>query len=238
MRSHLDAKAMAKSLRQELHNRNIELGHSECLEVVAKQFGFRDWNTMAVEVERTPPKSPEKLLGPIPAGWIYSGTRKELFEAGIEDIEVGFGSVLAFRTKNLDEQPPEGSFGTIMQICRADAYRGKRISFSAEIKADMVAGSATVWMRVDDEKNMAIAFDNLERLTKDGSIKSSTDWTKRKVVLAVPEAGALINFGVYLIGRGKVWARNLEFGLTDELPSFMTRDDVHENPKNLDLKGA
>ncbi len=32
MRSFLDAKAMAKTLRQELQNRKIELGHSECLE--------------------------------------------------------------------------------------------------------------------------------------------------------------------------------------------------------------
>jgi hypothetical protein len=37
MRSFLDAKAMAKTLRQELQNRKIELGHSECLEVVARQ---------------------------------------------------------------------------------------------------------------------------------------------------------------------------------------------------------
>jgi hypothetical protein len=42
MRSYKDAKAMAKSLRDVLAARNVSLSHSECLEVVAQQFGFAD----------------------------------------------------------------------------------------------------------------------------------------------------------------------------------------------------
>jgi hypothetical protein len=47
MRTHKDAKAMAKSLRDSLVNRNVSLTHSECLEIVAQQFGFADWNTLS-----------------------------------------------------------------------------------------------------------------------------------------------------------------------------------------------
>jgi ATP-dependent Lon protease len=47
MRSYKDAKAMAKSLRDVLAARNVSLSHSESLEIVAQQFGYADWNTLA-----------------------------------------------------------------------------------------------------------------------------------------------------------------------------------------------
>lgn len=47
MRTFRDAKAMAKSLRASLADRKIELGHSECLEIVAAQFGQQDWNILS-----------------------------------------------------------------------------------------------------------------------------------------------------------------------------------------------
>lgn len=42
-----DPKTMAKRLRSALADRGIELGHSETLELVARQYGARDWNTFA-----------------------------------------------------------------------------------------------------------------------------------------------------------------------------------------------
>jgi hypothetical protein len=47
MRTIQDFKSMAKSLRDDLAARNLALGHSECLELVARQFGFPDWNTLS-----------------------------------------------------------------------------------------------------------------------------------------------------------------------------------------------
>jgi len=44
-----DAKSMAKSLRDALGNRNVQLTHSDCLEIVARQFGLPDWNTLAAK---------------------------------------------------------------------------------------------------------------------------------------------------------------------------------------------
>lgn len=54
MRTHQDAKAMAKSLRESMTRRNVSLSHGECLEIVAKQFGFADWNTLAARLPATP----------------------------------------------------------------------------------------------------------------------------------------------------------------------------------------
>lgn len=51
MRTYRDAKAMAKSLRDSLAARRLTLSHSECLEIVAQQFGFADWNTLSAKLD-------------------------------------------------------------------------------------------------------------------------------------------------------------------------------------------
>src|SRR6516165_6315185 len=50
MLTHKDAKIMARSLRDALGNRNVLLSHSDCLEIVARQFGLADWNTLAAKL--------------------------------------------------------------------------------------------------------------------------------------------------------------------------------------------
>ena len=50
MRTHRATKAMAKSLRGSLAARNVLLSHGECLEIVAKQLGFADWNTLSAKL--------------------------------------------------------------------------------------------------------------------------------------------------------------------------------------------
>jgi hypothetical protein len=51
MRTCKDAKAMAKSLRNCLAAKSVLLSHSECLEIVAKQFGCADWNTLSAKLD-------------------------------------------------------------------------------------------------------------------------------------------------------------------------------------------
>lgn len=50
MRTYLEAKAMAKSLRTALAAKNIALSHSECLELVSKQLGFDEWNMLSAKI--------------------------------------------------------------------------------------------------------------------------------------------------------------------------------------------
>ena len=51
MRDFRDAKLMAKSLRDELARHKIDLSHSQALELVAAQFGYNDWNTLAAKID-------------------------------------------------------------------------------------------------------------------------------------------------------------------------------------------
>lgn len=51
MRTYMQAKAMAKSLRESLAAKSVSLSHGECLEVVAQQFGFGNWNVLAAKID-------------------------------------------------------------------------------------------------------------------------------------------------------------------------------------------
>ncbi|CAM5314859.1 hypothetical protein MAUB1S_05475 [Mycolicibacterium aubagnense] len=52
MRTFLDAKAMAKTMREALTAKNIEIPHSEALEIVARQFGLETWNILSARIQR------------------------------------------------------------------------------------------------------------------------------------------------------------------------------------------
>ena len=53
-----DHKQQAKRLRTSLAERGVEVTHSEALELVAHQYGARDWNTLAAaDAEVSPPRA-------------------------------------------------------------------------------------------------------------------------------------------------------------------------------------
>lgn len=51
MRSANDIKAMARSIRQSLADRNVTIAHSEALEIVSRQFGFENWNILSAKLK-------------------------------------------------------------------------------------------------------------------------------------------------------------------------------------------
>ena len=55
MRDFRDAKAMAHSLRQALTAKTVSITHSESLELIAKAFGFDNWNILAARIEAAGP---------------------------------------------------------------------------------------------------------------------------------------------------------------------------------------
>jgi uncharacterized glyoxalase superfamily protein PhnB len=60
MRTFLDAKAMAKSLRASLIERQVALSHSECLEIVAQQFALDNWNMLSAKIDAAPGTAAEQ----------------------------------------------------------------------------------------------------------------------------------------------------------------------------------
>lgn len=56
-----DLKAEAKRLRSALADTGQNLSHSQALEALARQHGYRDWNTLHAALGNQPPKPPIAL---------------------------------------------------------------------------------------------------------------------------------------------------------------------------------
>ena len=55
MRDYRDAKAMARRLREALAQRGFALTHTDCLELIARSFGLKDWHVLAALIEAKTP---------------------------------------------------------------------------------------------------------------------------------------------------------------------------------------
>jgi ATP-dependent Lon protease len=67
MRDYRDAKAMARRLREALAHKGLALSHSDCLELIARSFGLKDWQVLAAAMaqdDETPP--PAEAAPPLP----------------------------------------------------------------------------------------------------------------------------------------------------------------------------
>jgi hypothetical protein len=77
MRDFRDAKIMAHALRDALKTKTIEATHSECLELIAKAFGYDNWNILSAKIEAPesrnpgPPASSSSKAAPAPQGTLY-----------------------------------------------------------------------------------------------------------------------------------------------------------------------
>ncbi|MBB3460721.1 glyoxalase superfamily protein [Rhizobium sp. BK377] len=83
MRDFRDAKLMAKTLRQALADRDISLTHSETLEIVARQFGFDQWNILSAKLDEAEGvKSAAGIEPPVPIFRIFSVEKAMEFYCG------------------------------------------------------------------------------------------------------------------------------------------------------------
>jgi ATP-dependent Lon protease len=69
MRDYRDAKAMARRLREALTQKGADFTHSECLELVARSFGLKDWHVLSAMIEAEPSPPPAAQ----PANDVWSG---------------------------------------------------------------------------------------------------------------------------------------------------------------------
>jgi hypothetical protein len=66
MRDFRDAKVMAHSLRDALKAKAMEITHSESLELIAKTFGYENWNILSAKIDAAQPQSGSTAGNPAP----------------------------------------------------------------------------------------------------------------------------------------------------------------------------
>jgi hypothetical protein len=148
----------------------------------------------------------------------------------LEDSYSGFSSAFI---KSTSARPI--GFVTLMQSFKANNYRSQRIKLTAHLKTRFVAGSAALWMRIDDPAGKPVSFDDMRERPFQGSM----DWTPVEIVLDVPSAGDEISFGFLLQGRGQVWVDNIKIsmvGQDEPVTDILRSKSVNYSPKNLDFE--
>jgi hypothetical protein len=139
MRTYKDAKAMAKSLRDSLAARSVLLSHSECLEIVAKQSGFADWNTLSatLHAESGQPSRLEhrRHLQPAKLG----GDCQESRNAGPEQVSCSFCGKSKVRSliEGGCSRDRIGAHQGCLFIC------DECVTFCAQVNADLIGGTTS-----------------------------------------------------------------------------------------------
>lgn len=243
MRTYRDAKRMARNLASSLREKNFDVSHGESLDIVARQFGLSDWNTLSARLKQAEMSDARRTQAL--QAWDFVGGPKDEFDHGVDRNARGDGRRAAV-IRRLGPgfgrlTKPAQAFGTLAQTVSAVPYHGQRLEISADLATELVSHGATVWARVDKAAGHVLAFDNL----KDhpcGWLFGDNGWTRRSVVLDVPTQGVTLQFGFFLKGAGAVWAAG--FGLkvvgTDiALTSQPSDPEQYEagwiKPENLDF---
>jgi hypothetical protein len=227
MHTFLDSKIMAKALRAALAERRIDVTHSDSLELVARQFGFDNWNILAARIDAW---GTAEL--PVPNGWrVHHAAPFPLHRVGLDPAEPGTVKIASTSSPDV----VGGYHATLMQSIAAGDYRGTTLRLSAELRSEDAA-RGTLWMRVDPRGGgKSIRFDNMLTRTVDGPLVGTSGWTERSIVLDVPNEADSIHYGPMLVGSGQLWARRVRLEPVAADSPVTTIPNYLPRPTNLDF---
>ena len=144
--------------------------------------------------------------GAPPTGWMGSisaapaaGGASTAFRALIDRDSPREGRSSA-RLEHVDAAGAEG-FGVISQALDATSYRGRRVRFTAAVRAEALsAAQVGLWLRVDREAGRMGFFDNM----RDRPITSAA-WADYTIEGDVASDAERIVLGLLLAGEGRAW---------------------------------
>jgi beta-lactamase regulating signal transducer with metallopeptidase domain len=171
-----------------------------------------------------------------PKGWWKNGNKPEAYDVGIDSTQP-YKKPVSVYVKSLDTKTTEGNFGGMMQMCRAESFRGKRLKFTGYVKTLDVVGTANLWFRVDGDSGKLLAFDNM----KDRPIKGTSDWKEYSVVLDVPEGATALAYGIFISGSGMAWLNDvqlIEVGSSVKSTNMEDATNLPDAPQNLDFSNG
>lgn len=133
----------------------------------------------------------------IPKGWFVTGDAPEYYTIGVSP-ELTYQGCPCI---TIQGGTAPASFAALAQMIKAEAYRGKRLQFSAAVRCEQVSNRAALFMRISDASGRLLAFDNM----RSRPITGSSDWTRYAIILDAAESAEEILFGILLSLEGQVW---------------------------------
>jgi len=175
----------------------IRGGHDEVLEAAWQWVGGTGVMPPDSAREAAPVELASLPAEPPASGWNAGGTGIASYRVGV-DRSVSHGGTSSGHV-TARTNTPEG-FATLMQMIRADNFRGKRVRLSAFVKTRSITEGAGLWLRVDGNGGV-MAFDNM----MNRSISGTTNWTHMSIVLDVPTNADGLSLGLLVHGGGEAW---------------------------------
>lgn len=233
MHSFMDSKLMAKLLRQALAERSIELSHSDCLELVSRQFGVANWNILSARIEAS---ATALAPLPMPEGWVDGSVRSHgFFRMGLDPDNSGCALI---SSTPMADHTAESQFGTMSQSILAEPYRDAGIRVACQLSSEQIDGVGTMWLRVDGPRATTLRFSNLLEI-KDVPLKGTRDWTDFAITLDVPAEASSILYGFLIQGRGVLRARNFSVERVQSVAAPPPRQTHRQDkPTNLGFSAS
>ena len=170
------------------------------------------------------------LAEPLPRPWAHHN--QENYEAGVTTDNPFTGKYSAY----IRSREVEGNtMGTLWQAIkpRPDWF-GERVRMTLYMKTLGVKDAVGLFMRVSTYGGL-INYDYMY----DRVVHGDTDWHKQMIVLDIPRDTSLIDFGVWIIGKGEVQVDEFRFDVVDnKLRVTGTSEKIEfSQPENLDFEG-
>ena len=101
--------------------------------------------------------------------------------------------------------PGPAGFADLRQGILADAYRGRRVRLSADLKTADATERAGLYLRVIDP-----ARSRPPEIREQLSLHGTMAWTRQHIEADVPADSVYVLFGITLAGPGQIWATNIQ----------------------------
>ncbi|MCC6796214.1 MAG: ankyrin repeat domain-containing protein [Candidatus Hydrogenedentes bacterium] len=139
---------------------------------------------------------PAETLTALPPTWFQAGNDHMNYVTGVKMLKGIPGEAMFIQSTNAK---PAG-FSTVMTEQPADQFRGRRITMTGTISANVRDGWAGMWLRIDGPQGEALGFDNMQ----DRPIKGTIAPTPYSITLDVPDTAAQLAYGVLFEGQGEI----------------------------------
>ena len=156
MRDFRDAKAMAHALRNGLKAKAVEATHSECLELLAKAFGFESWNVLSAKIEATQSPEPDRQAHDLRFKEVLSCSFSGMTQHEVKELIAGPSVFVCDECVGLcNDIIDDNEFSRLLE---ADEESGESIlSGRVGVFARQVHGSVDALCRGPQERRRALA---------------------------------------------------------------------------------
>ena len=167
---------------------------------------------------------------PLPNPWAQHN--QESYETGVTTNNPFTGKYSAYIRSKAAER---NTMGTLWRAIKPrPAWFGEKVRMTVYMKTLGVRDAAGLFMRVSTYGGW-IYYDYMY----DRVVHGDTDWHKHMIVLDIPHDTSLIDFGVWIIGKGEVQVDDFRFDVVDKKVHVTGTSEKIEfdHPGNLDFEG-